>query len=186
MSRMRPCRRCCWPDLPDDLAAADLGRCRRVRVRPTLLRAGRVAGGMINAYGPTETTVLRDHERGAWRARSSSDRPSDLEHAGLCFGRWSGACACWCERGALHCGVWSCAGLCGPCGSDGGAVCCGPVWCCGEPDVPHRRPCALARRRGAGVPGACGCAGEGARLPDRAWARSRRRWLGMGLLRRLR
>ena len=60
-------------------------------------------------------------------------------------------------------------GLCWPCGSDGGAVCCGPVWCCGEPDVPHRGPCALARRRGAGVPGACGCAGEGAWVPDRAW-----------------
>ena len=36
-------------------------------------------------------------------------------------------------------------GLCGAIGSDGGAVCCGPVWCCGEPDVPHRGPCALAR-----------------------------------------
>ena len=39
------------------------------------------------------------------------------------------------------------------------------------------RPCALARGRGAGVPGACGCAGEAARVPHRAWARSRRRWL---------
>ena len=38
----------------------------------------------------------------------------------------------------------------------------------GEPDVPHRRPGALARGRGAGVPGPCGRAGEAARLPDRA------------------
>ena len=38
----------------------------------------------------------------------------------------------------------------------------------GQPDVPHRRPGALARRRGAGLPGAGGRAGEAARLPDRA------------------
>ena len=43
-----------------------------------------------------------------------------------------------------------------------------PVWVCGEPDVPHRRPGALACGRGAGVPGARGRAGEAARLPDRA------------------
>ena len=98
---------------------------------------------LVNLYGPTETTIqitshsLQDtdlHQCGR------SDRPSDLEHAGLRFGRRFGACTCWCERGALHCGFWSGAGLCGSCGADGGAVCCGPVWCCGEPDVPHRGP----------------------------------------------
>ena len=72
-------------------------------------------------------------------------------------------------RGELYiAGAGLARGLCGACGADGGAVCCGPVWCCGEPDVPHRGPGALARGRGAGVPGACGCAGEGARLPHRA------------------
>ena len=42
-------------------------------------------------------------------------------------------------------GVWPCAGLCGAIGPDGGAVCCGPVRCGGEPDVPHRGLGALAR-----------------------------------------
>ena len=42
-------------------------------------------------------------------------------------------------------GVWPCAGLCGALGPDGGAVCCGPVRCGGEPDVPHRGLGALAR-----------------------------------------
>ena len=35
-----------------------------------------------------------------------------------------------------------------------GAVCGGPAWWSGEPDVPHRGPCALAFGRGAGVSGA--------------------------------
>ena len=60
-------------------------------------------------------------------------------------------------------------GYLGRFGSDGGAVCCGPVWRGGEPDVPHRGPGALAFGRGAGVPGPCGRAGEAARVPDRAW-----------------
>ena len=38
----------------------------------------------------------------------------------------------------------------------------------GQPHVPHRRPGALARRRGAGLPRARGRAGEDPRLPDRA------------------
>ena len=129
---------------------------------------------------------LRDHERGAGGRDRSSDRPSDLEHAGLRSGRWSGACSCWGERGALHCGCGACAGLCGACGADGGAVCCGPVWCGGEPDVPHRGPGALARRRGAGVPGACGCAGEAARLPHRAWRDRGGAGAPCGMLRRRR
>ena len=41
---------------------------------------------------------LRDHERGVGGGDRSSDRPSDLEHAGLRFGRRFGACSCWCER----------------------------------------------------------------------------------------
>ena len=65
------------------------------------------AGGVVNnLYGPTETTIwsARAHEvrgdgcrhGGAGDATGcAADRPSDLEHAGLCFGRraW-----CFCLR----------------------------------------------------------------------------------------
>ena len=75
----------------------------------------------------------------------------------------------WGVRGALHCGSGSSARLSGSCGADGGAVCGRPVWRCGEPDVSHRGSGALAGGRGAGVSGPCRCAGEGARVPHRAW-----------------
>ena len=80
-----------------------------------------------------------------------------------------GACAGGGCGGALHCGSGAGAGLSGPCRADGGAVCGGPVWACGEPDVPDRGSGALARGRGAGVSRARRRAGEAARLPDRAW-----------------
>ena len=51
------------------------------------------------AMGRRRTTVCAtmSAERFGGRDRSS-DRPSDLEHAGLRFGRRFGACTCWCER----------------------------------------------------------------------------------------
>ena len=58
-------------------------------------------------------------------------------------------------------------------GADGGAVCGRPAWRAawvgGRADVPDRGPGAVAWRRGAGVSGAGRCAGEAARVPDRAW-----------------
>ena len=59
---------------------------------------------------------------------------------------WTGlaACACWGRGRALHRGSGAGARLSGPGGADGGAVRGGPVRRCGEPDVPHRRPGALA------------------------------------------
>src|SRR5437867_8817822 len=67
-----------------------------------------------------------------------------MEHAGLCVGQLSGASACWGSWGALHIWGWCCARLFGPWWSDWGALCCGPVWGCGQPDVPQRGFCALA------------------------------------------
>ena len=52
--------------------------------------------------------------------------------------------------------------------ADGGAVRGRPVRPGGKPDVPHRRPGALAGRRRARLPGSGGRAGEDPRLPDRA------------------
>src|SRR5262249_588836 len=71
------------------------------------------------------------------------------------------------------------------CGTDGGAVCCGPVWRCGEPDVPDRGPGALAVGRGFGVPGARGGAGEEPGRPqlagrDRGGAGWGREWRAGG------
>ena len=135
---------------------------------------------IANTYGPTEccidaTSVVLD---GLSDADTRSDRPSACRTIALMFWTvvWS-LCRLGCAGELYIAGAGSGAGLSGSCGSDGGAVCCGPVWCCGEPDVPHRGPGALARGRGAGVPGACRRAGEAARVPHRAWARSRRRWL---------
>ena len=48
---------------------------------------------MINAYGPTETTVCATMSEALAGSRCPSDRPTDMEHAGLCFGRGAGACA---------------------------------------------------------------------------------------------
>src|SRR5262249_39044057 len=55
------------------------------------------------------------------------------------------------------------------CGAHGGAVCGGPVWWGGQPDVPHRGRCALACGRGVGLPGARGRADQAARLSHLAW-----------------
>jgi hypothetical protein len=49
---------------------------------------------------------------------------------------------------AVHRGSGVGARLSGACAADGGAVCDGPAWSCGEPDVPHRGPGALASGRG--------------------------------------
>ena len=92
------------------------------------------------------------------------DRPADLEHAGVRIGRQFAACTGGGSGGAVHIWGGACAGLSGSCGADGGAVCCGPVWCCGKPDVPQRGYCALAFGRGVGLSRARGCAGEAARL----------------------
>ena len=102
-------------------------------------------------------------------ARSPSDWASDLEHAGLRVGWRTGAGAGWGGGGALHCGGGAGAGLCWAAWADGGAVCCRPVWCCREPDVPHRGFGALACGWGSGLSRARRCAGEAARLPHRAW-----------------
>ena len=97
------------------------------------------------------------------------DRPADFEHAGLRSGLRPAACSCGCDGRALHHGSGAGARLSGPCGADRRAVRGGSAWRGGEPDVPDRRPGALAAGRGAGVPGPRGRAGEAARLPDRAW-----------------
>ena len=111
---------------------------------------------------------VRDHERAALRCGCSGHWRPDLEHAGLCAGCGPAAGSGGACGRALRCGCGAGARLSGARGADGGAVRGRSAWSGGEPDVPHRRPGALARRRGAGLPGAGGRAGEGPRLPDRA------------------
>ena len=125
---------------------------------------------MINAYGPTETTSARPcsvHVAG--ERRPTSDRPSALEHAGLCVGRRAGACACGCGGGALHCGCGACAGLSGAAGLTAERFVADPHGRCGRADVPDRGPGALACGRGAGVPGPGRRPDQAARVPHRAW-----------------
>src|SRR5262249_10498836 len=91
---------------------------------------------VVNAYGPTGGAEgLRDHEGSVVRRLCPAAWSSDLEHAGLCIGWLFGACVCWGCWGALHRGGWGWAGVCWAWRADGGALCCGSVWCCGEPDV---------------------------------------------------
>ena len=97
--------------------------------------------------------------------RTSRSGVRSAEHAGVCVGRWSGACSCRGCGGALHRGGWAGAGLSAAVWVDGGAVCGRPAWGGGRPDVPHRGPGAVALRRRAGVFGPGGPAAEAARLP---------------------
>ena len=166
---MRPCRRRCWPSLPADVPLQPPGRRRRGAVRLSWLARWSPGRRMINAYGPTETTVCATHERTHWpaRRRLPIGRPIWNTRVYVLDGGFE-ACACGGLRGALHCGCGAGARLSGAFRADGGAVCGGPVRACREPDVPDRRPGALAPGWGAGVPRACRCAGEAARVPDRA------------------
>ena len=132
------------PDLPDDLPLRTLVVAGE-SCAPDLVARWSPGRRMINAYGPTETTVCATMSealagaivppigRPIWNTRVYVlDGGLEPVPAGV--------------SGELYiAGVGSGAGLCGACGSDGGAVCCGPVRCGGEPDVPHRGPGALAR-----------------------------------------
>src|SRR5262249_37573839 len=102
---------------------------------------------------------LRHDERSVVGRLCSAAWPSDLEHADLCIGRWIGASACWGSWGALHCGGWGWSWVRWAWRADGGAFCCGSVWCWGEADVPQRGLGALARGWSFGVCGASGPSG---------------------------
>ena len=99
-----------------------------------------------------DASVQRSADQTIVGTGNSPDWSSDLEHAGLCFGRWFGACAGGGCGGALHCGGGTGAGLSEAARADGGAVRGRSVWSGGEPDVPHRGPGALAPGRGSGLP----------------------------------
>ena len=96
-------------DLAADAAVADAGGGRR----GVLTRTGRALVG-----GPAHDQCLwadrddgvRDDERAAVGPQRGADRPSDNEHAGLCFGWRLGACADWGCGGALRCGAWGLGG----------------------------------------------------------------------------
>ena len=112
-------------------------------------------------------------------ARASRSAVRSANYAGLCSGRRLAAGAGGGCGGALHCGRRAGARLSGARRADGGAVCCGPVRTCGEPDVPHRGFGALALGRGSGLSRARRRAGEAARASGSSLARSRRRWCGI-------
>ena len=132
---------------------------------------------LSNLYGPTETTIWSAAIASLrWRRRSGDDATSPP------IGRPIWNTRAYVLDGGLEpvpsgvagelyiAGAGLARGYLHRVGAYGGAVCGRPAWGCGgRPDVPHRGPGAVARRRGAGVFGAGGCAAQAARLPDRAW-----------------
>ncbi len=105
-------------------------------------------GYLINGLRSDRGNHIRVRSRyavtGRRPVREHSDRATDVKYAHLCAGRWLGAC----PRGSCRVNFisqdWAGAGLSPALGSNGGAVCCGPAWGAGQPDVPDRRPGALA------------------------------------------
>ena len=104
------------------------------------------ASQITNLYGPTETTI----DAISFRVPHASmgrqipiGKPMPNYRAYVLDDGLQPA-ACWRVRGTLHFRAGRCAGLPGPCGPDGGAVCRGPAWRAGQPDVPDRGPCAVA------------------------------------------
>ena len=117
-----------------------------------------LGGAVANLYGPTETTIWSAALRAAMPRRwcgdgrgRAADWFTDLEHADLCAGRGLGPVPVGVVGELYIAGLGCCAGLSGSVWSDGGAVCCGPVWGSGEPDVPDRGSGAVALGRCAGV-----------------------------------
>ena len=155
---------------------ADAGGAGARRCRWSWRRTGggwRRRRRLVNEYGPTEDGRRVQRPAGVrGRERGRATRPS----AGRSRGR---GCTCW-TRGVEPVP----AGMPGSCTWAGAGVARGYL---GRPEltaerfvpdafgggagraaVPHGRPGAVARGRGAGVPGARGRAGQGARLPHRA------------------
>ena len=125
-----------------------------------------------NSYGPTETVrrLFASESKQPVGTLIGSDWPADLELRRFMFLDGGLEPVPAGVVGELYvAGAGLARGYLSRAGLTGGAVCGGPVWRCGEPDVPHRGSGAVAVGRGSGVPWARRPAGEDPRLPDRAW-----------------
>ena len=145
-------------------------RCRRASCDAALTAIG---APVVNLYGPTETTiqitVLADRRHRRPADQLGSDRPADLEHAGV----RPGLPACSrCRSGVAGelyvAGAGLARGYLGRAGLTAERFVADPFGAGGQPDVPHRRPGALAARRRARLPRPRRRAGQAARLPHRA------------------
>ena len=126
---------------------------------------------MINAYGPTEDHVQRPALRRDEPARPLSFLRSaaHIEHAGLRLDGGLEPVPAGVSGELYIAGAGLARGYVGRAGLTAERFVADPFGAAGSRMY---RTGDLARwraRRGAGVPGACGCAGEGARLPHRAW-----------------
>ena len=163
------------PQAPEGLALRHLalgGEAFSLEFKDRIARASLPAAQITNLYGPTEATIDAISHRG--RTPTSPVRTS--RSADRC--RTIGP-TCWTPVlslfragvvGELYiAGLGLARGYLNRAGLTVGAVHRRPARGAGIADVPDRGPGAVARGRGAGVPGAGGRAGEAARVPDRAW-----------------
>ena len=126
--------------------------------------------GWCNVYGPTEATSSPPSGRPEAGARACrADRPARRGAPGpTSWTRGCGRCRRACAGELYLGGAGPGPRLPRPARADRGALRGRPVRPAGQPDVPHRRPGALGRRRRAGVRRPCRRPGQDPRLPHRA------------------
>ena len=140
------------------------------QVRSVLDRARRCR--LINCYGPTESNDASARLRGDASATAIAamlaDRPADPNTQIYVLDAGLQPVPAGVAGELYIAGAGLARGYLGRAGLTAERFVADPFRGCREPDVPDGRPGALARGRGAGVPRACGRAGEAARVPDRA------------------
>ncbi|MCE0445809.1 AMP-binding protein [Streptomyces tricolor] len=123
---------------------------------------------MINSYGPTEATIVATWTGPLTAGRGTPTIGGALPHPGARPRRGAASRTARCGRRVFVGGDAVARGYLGRPGLTAARFVADPFGPPRGPAVPHRGPGAPDRRRGAGVPGPAGPAGEDPRLPHRA------------------